>query len=211
MILGKDNIEIELQLNNVIYAPNMKSNLFSFMMIYDRGYETRMTSGYGVRIFYGETLVAETIRDQGGLFRLKTIIDSHAMMTTIPEKTPELDINIWHRRMSHLDEDNVRRLTKMIKRMKIKVRMTVGVCEAYLKGKQHRQSSHRSVIRAKESLELVHSDLCESMDPTIYERMNYYILFTNDFIRMIYIYPLKRKMSTEMLEKFKEYRSEVEK
>ena len=49
---------------------------------------------------------------------------------------------------------------------------------------RHRQSSHKSVIRAKESLELIHSDLCGPIDPTIYEEMNYYILFIDDFIRM---------------------------
>src|SRR5947207_12484905 len=93
VVLGKDDIETELQLSNVIYAPNMSSNLFSLMAAYDKGYETRITPGYGLRIFHGETLVATAVRDQGGLFRLKMITDSHAMMATqVSEKTPELDI-----------------------------------------------------------------------------------------------------------------------
>ena len=211
MVLGKDDIETELQLNNVIYAPNMKSNLFSLAAAYDRGYETRMTPGYGVRIFHGETLVAGTVRDQGGLFRLKTITDSHAMVATVPEKTPELDINIWHRRMGHLGEDNVRRLAKMVEGVKIKVRTAVGVCEACLEGKQHRQPSHKPATRASEPLELVHSDLCGPIDPTTYGGTNYYVLFTDDFTRMTHIYPLKRKTSAEVLERFREYRPEVEK
>ena len=75
MIFEKDDIEIKLQLSNVIYALNMSLNLFSLMMIYDKGYKTPITLGYGLRIFHGETLVAAAIKDQGGLFRLKTIID----------------------------------------------------------------------------------------------------------------------------------------
>ena len=94
MMLGKDNIETELHLSNVIYALNMNSNLFSLVVTYDKGYEIQMISGYDVRIFYGETLVTGMIRNQGGLFRLKMIIDLHAMMATIPEKISELDINI---------------------------------------------------------------------------------------------------------------------
>ena len=94
MVLGKDDIETELQLNDVIYAPNMSSNLFSLTAAYDKGYETRITPGYGLRIFHGETLVAAAIRDQGGLFRLKTIIDSYAMMANKIPETSELDINI---------------------------------------------------------------------------------------------------------------------
>ena len=212
VVLGKDDIETELQLNNVIYAPNMSTNLFSLMAAYDKGYETRITPGYGLRIFHGETLIAAAVRDQGGLFRLKTTIDSHAMMATqVPETTPELDINIWHKRMGHLGEDNVRRLAKMVEGMKIKARTTVGVCEPCLEGKQTRQPSHKPATRASEPLELIHSDLCGPIDPTTYGGTNYYVLFTDDFTRMSHIYPLKGKTSVEVLEKFREYRPEVEK
>ena len=113
--------------------------------------------------------------------------------------------------MNYLDEKNVRKLIKIIKRMKIKVRMTMEVCEACLKGKQTRQSSHKSVTRASESLELIHSDLCESIDSTIYDEINYYILFIDDFIKMSHIYSLKRKSSTDVLEKFREYKLEMKK
>src|SRR5438552_3047203 len=99
------------------------------------------------------------------------------MANKIPE-TSEIDINIWHKRMSHLGEDNVRRLAKMIEGMKIKVRTTVRVCKPCLEGKQTRQLSHKPATRVSESLELIHSDLCEPIDPTIYSETNYYVLFT---------------------------------
>ena len=70
---------------------------------------------------------------------------------------------------------------------------------------------HRAATRAKEPLELIHSDLCGPIDPTTYGRMNYYVLFTDDFTRMSHIYPLKRKTSVDVLEKFREYKLEVEK
>src|SRR5947207_10519915 len=91
-VLGKDDVETELQLNNVIYAPNMSSNLFSLMAAYDRGYETRITPRYGLRIFHRETFVATTVRVQGGLFRLKTTIDLYDMVANKVPETPELDI-----------------------------------------------------------------------------------------------------------------------
>src|SRR5579859_4049451 len=120
-VLGKDNLETDLQLNGVIYAPSMSTNLFSLMAIYDKGYETRMTPGYGVRVFHGEELVATTTHAAGGLFRLRTPTDSFAYTAQVPETmTPELDINIWLRRMGHLGEDNVRKLAKMVDGMGIK-------------------------------------------------------------------------------------------
>ena len=211
-ILGKDDIETELKLNDVIYAPNMTSNLFSLAATYDRGFETRITPGYGLRIFHRETLVATTVRVHGGLFRLRTTTDSYTIVARqAPETTPELDINIWHRRMGHLGEDYVRKLARMADGVEIKVRTTVGVCEPCLEGKQHRQPSHKLATRAKEPLELIHSDLCGPIDPTTYGGTNYYLLFTDDYTRMTRIYLLKKKSSACVLEKFKEYKSEVEK
>src|SRR5579859_6948889 len=209
-VLGENDIKTDLQLNDVVYAPSMNSNLFSLAAAYDRGYETRMTPGYGVRIFHGEELVATTIRAAGGLFRLKTPTDAFAYAAQVTSVTPELDIDIWHRRMGHLGEDNVRKLAKMVDGMGIKVRTTVGVCEACLNGKQHRQPSHQPATRAKEPLELVHSDLCGPIDPPTYGGTNYYLLFTDDYTRMMRIYPLKKKSSASVLEKFKEYQAETE-
>jgi len=112
--------------------------------------------------------------------------------------------------MGHLGEDNVRKLAKMVEGMGIKVRMTVGVCGACLEGKQTRQRSHQPATRATEPLELIHSDLCGPIDPTMYGGNNYYLFFTDDYTRMTHIYPLKKKSSVSMLEKFKEYKPEVE-
>jgi len=49
-----------LELNNVIYAPNMSSNLFSLMAVYDLEYETRIIPGHGLRILHNDVLVAQT-------------------------------------------------------------------------------------------------------------------------------------------------------
>src|SRR5205814_2316068 len=80
-----------------------------------------------------------------------------------------------------------------------------------LEGKQHRQPSHKPATRASEPLELIHSDLCGPIDPTSYGGTHYYVLFTDDFTRMTHIYPLKKKSSADVLERFREYKPEVEK
>jgi hypothetical protein len=58
-----------LELNDVIYAPNMDSNLLSTVTLYDKGYEISMHPTYGVNIIKGDTIVANAIRE-GSLFRL---------------------------------------------------------------------------------------------------------------------------------------------
>jgi hypothetical protein len=105
--------------------------------------------------------------------------------------------------MGHLGKDNIRKLAKMVDGMSIRVRTSVGVCEACWEGKQHRQLSHQLATRATKPLELIHSDLCGPINPTMYSGTNYYLLFTDDYTRMTHIYPLKKKSSAEVLEKFR--------
>jgi len=210
-VIGGDNKETDLELNNVIYAPNMSSNLFSLMAAYDLGYETRITPGHGLRIFYNGALVAQTTREQGGLFRLNTIPSSQAFAARTSGFSPNLTANIWHRRLAHLSEDNVRKLASMVEGMSIQYGTTVGVCDACMEGKQHRQQSHKPATRATQPLELIHSDLCGPIDPTSFGGAMYFILFIDDCTRYTYIYPLKRKTSSSVLEKFQEYKAEVEK
>jgi len=95
-VLGKNDIDTELQLNNVVYTPSMISNLFSLMAAYDKGYETRIALGCGLRVFHRETIIAHSVRVTGGLFRLKTPTDAFAYVAQVSETTPELDVNVWH-------------------------------------------------------------------------------------------------------------------
>ena len=58
--------------------------------------------------------------------------------------------------------------------------------------------------RAKDLLELVHSDVCGSMSIQARGDYEYFITFTDDYSRFVYVYLMKRK--SEAFEKFKEFR-----
>ncbi|TYK16841.1 gag/pol protein [Cucumis melo var. makuwa] len=62
--------------------------------------------------------------------------------------------------------------------------------------------------RAKEPLELVHSDLCGLMNVKARGGFEYFITFTDDYSRYGYVYLMQHK--SKALEKFKEYKAEVE-
>ena len=62
--------------------------------------------------------------------------------------------------------------------------------------------------RAKEILDLVHTDLCGSMSTSARGRYKYFITFIDDYSRYRYIYLMRHK--SEAFEKFKEY-EEVDK
>ena len=63
--------------------------------------------------------------------------------------------------------------------------------------------------RAKDLLELVHTDVCGPMSKHAMGGYSYFITFIDNFSRFGYVYLVKYKF--EAFEKFKEFKNEVEK
>ena len=62
--------------------------------------------------------------------------------------------------------------------------------------------------RAKEVLDLVYNDLCAPMSTSARGGYKYFITFIDDYSRYGYIYLMRHK--SEVFDKFKEYKTEVE-
>ena len=202
-----DDKEMEIPITNVIYAPDMHSNLLSTTTLIDRNFHIEMGKT-GVNIFKDGELVSNTIR-VGKLYRLKTA--SYAKVTV---SNKEQSIQLWHRRMGHLGEANLRKLEKLAEGVTINATSKLGICGSCQEGKQTRTPSNSPAKRAKEPLELIqliHSDLCGPIHPTSVGGANYFGLFIDDATRMTCIVPLKTKESGELVERFKEYQAQVEK
>nr|KYP39530.1 Retrovirus-related Pol polyprotein from transposon TNT 1-94 [Cajanus cajan] len=83
-------------------------------------------------------------------------------------------------------------------------------CEGCLLGKQHRLVfSTRKAWRAKDMLELIHTDICRLMrTPSLYNN-RYFILFIDDFSRMTWLYFFKEK--SKIFGIFKKFKALAEK
>lgn len=69
-----------------------------------------------------------------------------------------------------------------------------GVCEGCMLGKHYRQPFPKEgVWRAKQVLELVHTDVCGPMNTLSHGKNMYFILFTDDFTRMTWVYFMRQK------------------
>ena len=82
------------------------------------------------------------------------------------------------------------------------------VCESYLEGKMMKRPFNAKGYKAKDLLELVHSDVCGPMSIQARGGYEYFITFIDDYSRFGYVYLMKRK--SKVFEKFKEFRDEVE-
>ena len=65
-------------------------------------------------------------------------------------------------------------------------------CEAYIYGKQHRETFPTSSWRENRRLQLVHSDICGPLQTSL-GGCRYFLLFVDSFSRMTWVYFLKKK------------------
>jgi hypothetical protein len=75
-------------------------------------------------------------------------------------------------------------------------------------GKMARTPFSRRMERATDLLEIIHTDVCGPMSAATRGGYCYFLTFTDDLSRYVYIYLMKHK--SETFKKFKEFQSEVE-
>ncbi|KAL4278554.1 hypothetical protein GQ457_03G001430 [Hibiscus cannabinus] len=194
-------------ITDVYYVPAMKSNIISLGQLLEKGYEVQMKNrSLSLKNKNGE-LVVQVDMTQNRLFTID--IESgevKCMKTAIKD-----DSWLWHLRYGHLGFSGLKLLSK--------VKMVNGLpeinppnqlCEACIKGKQHRQSFEVGKSwRARRPLEIVHTDIAGPFDIPSLGGNRYYITFIDDYSRKCWVYILKEK--SEALAKFKEFKAMAEK
>ena len=117
---------------------------------------------------------------------------------------------LWHKRLAHLNYQALPTLRNMVTGLAMLHVDHDGVCRWCAFGKNTKGSFLKSESRSKGILDLVHSDLCKPMTFTWFSGYNYYVTFIDDHSRKTWIYFLKTKESKEVLNKFKEFKAQVE-
>ncbi|KRY64885.1 Retrovirus-related Pol polyprotein from transposon TNT 1-94, partial [Trichinella pseudospiralis] len=117
--------------------------------------------------------------------------------------------DLWHRRLGHLSRGSMKLLQDRQGTGIPSDAITKTDCVTCLKGKQCRLPFPKSATkRSKEVLELVHSDICGSMQVASVGGARYFLSFIDDFSRKSFVYFLKHK--NEALPKFKDFIAMVE-
>jgi transposase InsO family protein len=83
------------------------------------------------------------------------------------------------------------------------------ICKGCMLGKSIKEAFPSSDNRAQGILDLVHYDVCGPMSSSSLSGCLYYVIFIDDYSRKCWIYFLKYKSDT--FDKFKEYKSFIEK
>ncbi|CAA0841273.1 cysteine-rich RLK (RECEPTOR-like protein kinase) 8 [Striga hermonthica] len=86
------------------------------------------------------------------------------------------------------------------------IQLNENLCEKCMEEKQHRKPFPSSQAeRAKQILELVHTDVCGPLRTPTFEKNRYFILFIDDYTRMTWVYFMKER--SEVFSIFKKFKS----
>lgn len=208
---GIGTVNIQLATNrtanvqDVIHAPDLAANLLSISQIAKKGnsvvFDSEGCRITDLKLYISKKNIIATATEDKGLYRLdtKSMIASAATLSSH---------DVWHRRLAHLNR----------KDMKLLVKWSTGMdpepdpklpCISCVKGKQHRKPFPKvSGHRAKNVLDLIHSDLCGPMQNKSVGGASYFLTFIDDFSRKSFVYFLKTK--DEVIRVFGEFKAAVE-
>lgn len=117
---------------------------------------------------------------------------------------------LWHLRYRHLNISGLKLSQKEMVLGLPKIDALENVCEGCIYGKQSKKSFPVGKSwRATTCLELVHADLCGPMNTESLGGSKYFLLFTDDYSRMSWVYFVKNK--SESFECFVKFKAFVEK
>ncbi len=165
-----NNRRMNISFSNAFYVFECSLNLISFDQLNDL---CSMTYKSETFIVENQDIIARKRVNNVFFFKLwehvsynfivTFIVDNFAMSSNESRITINKDIlNVWHARLEHLREQNVRRLVKMSKRMNlIKLIADKNLCESYIVVKQKVESHNNFVVFGKHLLNLVWSDLVQ--------------------------------------------------
>ena len=114
-------------------------------------------------------------------------------------------IDLWHHHLTHINYFIIHKLPAVTE--SVMISDSEAVCNSCSMVKTTQKVSHRPMTRAKEPLELIHTDLVNSVVIILIDE-HYYILFKNDYSSVVKVYDLKSK--NQVYEKYIEYKALVE-
>ena len=196
-----------LYLNDCLYVPSLIKNIISIPVLDSEGIEFSIKDKTIYAYKNGSLKAFGTLAN--GLYILNSPTSILNIEHTNKRKARNLDsAQLWHARLGHISKN---RMSKMIASGDLEVEdlESLPTCESCLKGKMTKRPFLGKTERTTNLLDLIHTDVCGPLRVSAQGGYSYFITFTDDHSRFGHIYLIKHK--SEAFEKFKEYKSEVEK
>lgn len=184
----------QVTISKVYYVPNIAANLLSTKNLTEKGWKIQFHK--------------DKCELQSDSFTTHALYESNAYIlhSHFYAYTAKLNdsIEIIHQRLSHISEQNIYETAKHTTGLNIsKIQnQHLNQCEPCSMGKQHEIVSYKNMIGAEKPFELIHTDIAGPFINGL-KSEKYYISFTDDKTRLVWIYCMKFK--SEAIDKMIEY------
>lgn len=211
--IGDLTLHIEgnkIDVNDILCVPDIAANLLSVSTITAGGNKVSfIKDGCVIVNTKGEYICKANLSD--GVYTLKALTPIATATTTIHPSAALLskqstDIVEWHRKMGHLNFFDLIKLKDQLNSSM--TRKDIPKCTMCLKAKQPRFPFPYIGSRAKNILDIIHSDLCGPFQNLSIGKARYFLTFIDDHTRKVFVYFLKRKNETFRV--FQEFKAMVE-
>ena len=189
-------------IKDVLYVPSLCENLLSVAQLVERGFALNFAKdGCIIYDACGNELFKVPLKDKS--YRLDLVKNEQALKTKV-----ESISQLWHKRLGHSSYGAMKNTNAIVKYMP-KIEEMRSLCDVCQLRKSTRLPFPKvGSWRAKEKLELVHSDVCGPMSLSSIGGCKYFLTFIDDYSRMCWVYFLTTK--SQVLEKFMEFKKMVE-
>ncbi|MCO5559847.1 hypothetical protein L7F22_013451 [Adiantum nelumboides] len=213
-IQGKGTITIQMlqgeekDLSNVLLVPGITINLISVGQIVEKGYEVKFNKDE-CYVKNDKGKVVAHGKKNGRLFKLKMNATHNANFSSHSSSS---SLILWHKRLGHISHQSIMHLKKegLVEGLPtFQVNEEPNLCPSCQFGKQQRKRFNKSTYRARQPLELIHSDVWGPSQTTSMGGAHYFLTFVDDMSRKVWVYFLKNK--PEVFSYFKQFKAMVEK
>ncbi len=193
-----------LSFNQVNYVDNLDYNLLSVSQICDNKYSTLFDDSACYVLKPGFTIPKEWILLTAPRVKDVYLLDmnsesSLSVESCLISKASDSDSILWHRRMGHVNFNNMNALVKNenVFGLPNKLFANTDLCVACQKGKQHKSSHKIKKINTIDTpLQLLHMDLFGPVNTLSIGRKAYCLVITDDFSHFTWVFFLKLKSET---------------
>ena len=207
-----------LIIKDVYYVPEMVINILSVSQMIERQHYATLFSGRKCYVFKNGRPRCNADLERG-LFYLKYSNKSFTVSETSSEEQNVNSVKIekvrkknslWHRRLIHINENKLQSIAnnEAAHDFDYDSKVSLKLCEDCSKGKAKRLPFELHKTRAKEPLELIHTDVCYVGKRSLGNN-KYFLLFIDDATSFIWCYPLEHK--SQVFDVFKAWHIQISK
>jgi Reverse transcriptase (RNA-dependent DNA polymerase)/gag-polypeptide of LTR copia-type/Integrase core domain/GAG-pre-integrase domain len=205
----------ELVLHDVLHAPGLPYSLLSLGRLMRAGNKIIFNDPYCIiennTGFYIKSKFAPSFGAVSSLFRFR--VDFPVAESNLA--TSEDQIALWHARVGHVATSGLPHIAKVtIVPESFQTAISgafpnPGICEPCLEGKQTRLPYPPSENSAIFPLDVIHTDSCHVPVPSI-KGYKDFVTFTDQITRMSFVFYLRDKKPSTVLEVFEKFKERVE-